>query len=297
MRATALPAVPLLPILTAPVGAQPEWFQWVGHCEWAKYLATRDTPIVDWTGELVGADYTAGWIRVAKYILYCAPYEGDSVGKVIQVWYGNNSLLQGHVPPNGAPAEFGKVKWGPINEEQYAEFTLKCEYDKCRSNDWGLIRNGKYWIPSSWENIYIGGVSLYYMVEESLGVPFQNSTVAEHNLMKNPMFEAAIRLVYWVASKIPYYGLTNWHVCYYYGFMNGCYKYGPAEVFLDAGDGWNCADHAALTAALYRATGVPCYIIIGHLGNGNKNKVNHAWTAIFVKVGNKWHEVFIDSVD
>ncbi len=66
----ALTALTVCILVLVPVGAsageEPIWFQWVDQCEWAKYLATRDTPIVDWTGELIGENWRANWIRAAK---------------------------------------------------------------------------------------------------------------------------------------------------------------------------------------------------------------------------------------
>ncbi|HII70551.1 transglutaminase-like domain-containing protein [Methanopyrus kandleri] len=307
------------------LNAEPKWFQWVEGCDWAKYLATRDTPIVDWTGELIGENWRANWVRAAKYILYCAPYKGDSVEKVRQAWYGSITL-EGHVPDKGAPAKFGEVDWsdkrpdmryiglafdyfdpvfdflhvpedlrrtmrrlaelmvglGKVSEREYAESILKDEYMPPRSGEPSRsreyeIRNGQYWLPGEWCWITLNGTSLYGKVAKSPAQPFPNAGEAERKLMNNnPMFQAAVRLAYWVATHIPFIGWFNWFpLAGYCGHLSPMYYEGPAAPLLFPDEGWVCTDHAVLTVALYRAAGIP-----GYVGGELEPFGDHSWTAV-----------------
>jgi len=311
LAALAVCSLVLVPVGVSAADEEPDWFQWVEHCKWAKYLATRDTPIVDWTGELIGENWRANWIRAAKYILYCAPYKGDSVDKVRQAWYGSITL-EGHVPHNGAPAKFGKVTWssfsrsilfdfswifgGTVSEWEYAESILEDEYSPTRSRKYEIVNDEedhkpRYWLPKEWNQIKIDGSLLFREVKKSLAPPFQDPDKAEEKLKNNPMFQAAVRLAYWVATHIPYFGLYNRYLTNYGDCASCCYYKGPAAVLLYPSHGWNCVDHAVLTVALYRAAGLPGYVV-GGLLNGE----GHAWTAVFVydPDSEKWHEIFID---
>jgi hypothetical protein len=114
--------------------------------------------------------------------------------------------------------------------------------------------------------------------------------------MDNSMFQAAVRLAYWVATHIPFIGFFSWApLTGYCNYMSSMYYEGPAAPPLFPEEGWVCTDHAVLTVALYRAAGIPSYVVGGQIEiDGLKG--DHAWTAVFVydEKSGKWHEIFID---
>ncbi len=179
-----------------------------------------------------------------------------------------------------------------MSEGQYADSILKDEFSgPSKSNE---IVNGQYWLPPEWNFEYIDGRPLDELVRQSLANPFSDYNAARRQLWNNPMFQAAVRLAYWVATHIPYNGSFNKYPDVYYGgCVSCCYYEGPAAVLLHPDHGWNCADHAVLTVALYRAAGIPGYVVYGWWGE------QHAWTAVFVydEKSGKWHEIFIDPVE
>ena len=61
----------------------------------------------------------------------------------------------------------------------------------------GIVRD-QHWLPKERESICIGRYQLREAVEKPLARPFKDSVEAGR-LMSNPMFQAAVRLAYWVA--------------------------------------------------------------------------------------------------
>ncbi|WP_456484279.1 transglutaminase-like domain-containing protein [Methanopyrus kandleri] len=87
--------------------------------------------------------------------------------------------------------------------------------------------------------------------------------------LESQLFKAAVRIAYWMASKIPTRDYST------PGDMDWT-EFTPLQVLKEYWRGWNCAGHAVLAVALMRAAMIPAKVVGGLLaGEG------HAWVAFY----------------